>query len=313
MILEPHNFARYYPDTANFQSSAQGLIGSYYPNSVFSNFWWRVADIYKTNNHVIFNLMNEPNSMPTEQWVAAANTAIAGIRATGATNLIHLPGNQWTGANAWTANYYGTPNSVAMLNIVDPGSNYVFEVHQYLDTNSSGTSTNIVNADIGVTRLTAFTTRARSNNKRGFLGEFAVANSTIGGTGNLIGDEALTNMLSHIAANSDVWEGRRGGRPGRGGKLYVHPSQRIWERPINKIKQPWPSCAASSPSRLQNWRSPTTNSNSRRAWVSFTNRKPRRAWRVDGRITAPPSPAPDRRLPSRCPRERARAASIGFL
>src|SRR6185295_17559831 len=28
VILEPHNFARYYPDPGNFQSSAQGLIGS---------------------------------------------------------------------------------------------------------------------------------------------------------------------------------------------------------------------------------------------------------------------------------------------
>lgn len=207
VILEPHNFARYYPDPGNFQSSAQGLIGSYYPNPVFSNFWWRVADIYKTNQHVIFNLMNEPNAMPTEQWVAAANAAIAGIRAAGATNLIQVPGNQWTGAHAWTANYYGTPNSVAMLNIVDPANHYVFEVHQYLDSDSSGTTTNIVNANIGVTRLSAFTSWLRAHNKRGFLGEFAVANSTIGSTANLIGDEALTNLLSHIAANSDVWEG----------------------------------------------------------------------------------------------------------
>ena len=207
VILEPHNFARYYPDPANFQSSAQGLIGSYYPNSVFADFWSRVASIYKTNSYVIFNLMNEPNSMPTEQWVSAANAAIAAIRATGATNLIQVPGNQWTGAHAWTANYYGTPNSVAMLNIADPANNYAFEVHQYLDGNSSGTSTTIVDANIGVTRLTAFTAWLRANNKRGFLGEFAVANSTIGTTSGLIGDEALTNMLGYIQANADVWEG----------------------------------------------------------------------------------------------------------
>ena len=166
-----------------------------------------MADIYKTNALVIFNLMNEPNSMPTEQWVGAANAAIAAIRATGATNIIHVPGNQWTGAHAWTANYYGTPNSIAMLNIVDPANNTVFEVHQYLDSDSSGTTTNIVIANIGVTRISAFTTWLRNNNKRGFLGEFAVANSTIGNGFNQIGDEALTNMLSYISANADVWEG----------------------------------------------------------------------------------------------------------
>ena len=207
VILEPHNFARYFPDPANFQSSAQGLIGSYYDNSVFADFWSRLASIYKTNDHVIFNLMNEPNSMPTEQWVGAANAAIAAIRATGSTNLIHVPGNQWTGAHAWTANYYGTPNSVAMLNIVDPANNYVFEVHQYLDSDSSGTTTNIVNANIGVTRISAFTSWLRTNNKRGFLGEFAVATNTIGSAATQIGDEALTNMLGYIQANADVWEG----------------------------------------------------------------------------------------------------------
>jgi endoglucanase len=207
VILEPHNFARYYPDPANFQSSTQGLIGSYYDNSVFADFWSRVANIYKTNDHVIFNLMNEPNTMPTEQWVSAANAAIAAIRATGSTNLIQVPGNQWTGAHAWTANYYGTPNSVAMLNIVDPADNYAFEVHQYLDSDSSGTTTNIVNADIGVTRLSAFTDWLRANHKRGFLGEFAVATNTIGSGATQIGDEALTNMLSHIQTNADVWLG----------------------------------------------------------------------------------------------------------
>lgn len=207
VILEPHNFARYFPDPANFQSSAQGLVGSYYDNSVLADFWSRVASIYKTNTHVIFNLMNEPNSMPTEQWVGAANAAIAAIRATGATNIIHVPGNQWTGAHAWTANYYGTPNSVAMLNIVDPANNTVFEVHQYLDSDSSGTTTNIVFANIGVTRISAFTSWLRTHNKRGFLGEFAVANSTIGSGATQIGDEALTNLLSYIATNADVWEG----------------------------------------------------------------------------------------------------------
>jgi len=32
-------------------------------------------------------------------------------------------------------------------------------------------------------------------------------NSTIGSTTGLIGDEALTNMLSYIQPNADVWEG----------------------------------------------------------------------------------------------------------
>jgi endoglucanase len=210
VILDPHNFARYFPEPQggeNFQTASIGRIGNTVPSSAFADFWSRVAAVYRTNDHVIFNLMNEPNSMPTEDWVAAANAAIAAIRSAGATNLILVPGNQWTGAWAWSLNFYGTPNAVALLGIVDPASHHAFEVHQYLDSDSSGGSTNIVNASIGVQRLTGFTQWLRNNHKRGFLGEFAVAASMVGSAPWQIGDEAVNNLLGHIEANADAWLG----------------------------------------------------------------------------------------------------------
>jgi endoglucanase len=207
VILDPHNFQRYYPDPANFQSSTQGLVGSAVPDSAFVDFWSRLANIYKTNNRVIFNLMNEPNSMPTEQLVASENAAIAGIRAAGATNLVLVPGNAWTGAWTWYYNYYGTPNAQAMLDLVDSANNFAFDVHQYLDSDGSGGHTNIVSATIGLERLTDFTQWLKANNRKGFLGEFAVPNAIIGTNASQIGDEALTNMLSFIQANTDVWLG----------------------------------------------------------------------------------------------------------
>lgn len=60
-----------------------------------------------------------------------------------------------------------------MLNIQDSGNNFAFDVHQYLDADASGTSPNCVNTSIGVERLTSFTNWLYTNNKRGFLGEFA--------------------------------------------------------------------------------------------------------------------------------------------
>ncbi|HEV8292040.1 MAG TPA: cellulase family glycosylhydrolase [Tepidisphaeraceae bacterium] len=209
VAIEPHNFARYYPDPANFQQSTQGLVGSAVPNSAFADFWSRLASNYKSNPHVIFNLMNEPNSMPTEQWVSASNSAIAAIRTAGASNLVLVPGNAYTGAWTWFQTWYGTRNATAMLNIVDPANNYAYDVHQYLDSDGSGTSATIFNNDptIGVQRLTAFTDWLKANNRRGFLGEFAVANSTIGSGASQIGDETLINMLDYIDANSDVWLG----------------------------------------------------------------------------------------------------------
>jgi endoglucanase len=210
VVLDPHNFARYYPPSSNIESSSTNIVGSAaVPNAAFADFWSRLANAYKTNSRVVFNLMNEPNTMPTEQWVSASNAAIAAIRSAGATNLVLVPGNGYTGAWTWSSNFYGTPNATAMLNITDPGNNFAFDVHQYLDSDGSGTSSTIANNDptIGAQRLAGFTQWLHDNHRRGFLGEFAVAGSTIGTGAGQIGDEAIQNMLNEVRDNSDVWLG----------------------------------------------------------------------------------------------------------
>lgn len=190
VVIDPHNYARW----------NGSLIGSGVSNAQFADFWSRLATRYKSNNKVIFAIMNEPNTMPTEQWLSAANAAIAAIRAAGANNLVLVPGNAWTGASTWNANWYGTANAVAMLNVVDSGNNYAYEVHQYLDSDSSGTSPTCVSASIGVERLTAFTAWLNTNGKRGFLGEFA-------GADNATCKSAVTNMLQYMQTNNNVWVG----------------------------------------------------------------------------------------------------------
>ena len=210
VILDPHNFQRYWPDISTFDSMQSGNVGvvggAVVPDSAYSNFWFRVASVYGTNDHVIFGLMNEPNAVSETQLVTSENTAVAAIRAAGATNMIFVPGNRWTGAWTWSqSDGDGAANSVAMLGIEDPGNNYVFEVHQYLDTDGSGSNDGVVSADVGWQRLTNFTAWARANHVKGFLGEFGVPGNTIGGSG--LGGPALTNMLSYIRTNSDVWLG----------------------------------------------------------------------------------------------------------
>ncbi|HYG35882.1 MAG TPA: glycoside hydrolase family 5 protein [Clostridia bacterium] len=191
VLIDLHNYARYY-------GNAIGSAAA--PISVFSNFWSRLATVYRTNDHVILGLMNEPHDMTTEAWRDAANAAILAIRATGATNLVLVPGNSWTGAHSWTDSWYGTPNAVAMLSITDPANNFAFEVHQYLDSDSSGTSSQCVNTTIGADRLKKFTQWCRTNDRRGFLGEFGCST-------NAPCLQSLENMLAYIDANLDVWEG----------------------------------------------------------------------------------------------------------
>jgi len=190
VLLDPHNYARY----------GTGVLGAAIPNADFADFWSRLAQEFKGNPKVLFGLMNEPHDMPTEQWVGAANAAIQAIRNTGAGNLLLVPGNGWTGAHAWGQNWYGTPNASAMLQIKDPGNNYAFEVHQYLDSDSSGSQAGCVSATIGSERMQTFTNWLRANGKRGFLGE-------VGGGTDSVCLSALDNILDHLEANSDVYLG----------------------------------------------------------------------------------------------------------
>lgn len=191
VLLDPHNYARYHGN----------LIGSSaVPNAAFADFWRRLALLYKGNDRVLFGLMNEPNTMPTEQWLAGANAAIAAIRAAGANNLVLVPGNAWTGAHSWSQNWYGTPNAQVMLGIQDPANRHAYEVHQYLDGDYSGRSEQCQNATVGSQALAGFTQWLRANGKRGFLGEFAGGN-------NPTCRAAVDDMLDHLEANADVWMG----------------------------------------------------------------------------------------------------------
>ncbi|MCI5209186.1 MAG: hypothetical protein D3910_10415, partial [Candidatus Electrothrix sp. ATG2] len=56
VIIDPHNFHRYYPDPNNHQSSAQGLIGSDVPDTAFADLWGKIASHYKENSRIIFGL-----------------------------------------------------------------------------------------------------------------------------------------------------------------------------------------------------------------------------------------------------------------
>jgi endoglucanase len=167
VILDPHNYARY-PYNGQVIGSSSSVTTQDY-----ATFWGMLAAIYKNNSHVFFGLMNEPNTMATELWLTDANAAIAAIRQAGATNLILVPGNAWTGAHSWTQNWYGTANSVVMLNVSDPINNFVFEVHQYFDTNYSGTSPDCPDLTAGTSTFTAFIAWAQQNNYKAYLGEFA--------------------------------------------------------------------------------------------------------------------------------------------
>lgn len=191
VILDVHNYATY----------RGSKIGSKnLPTSSLGDLWGRIAERYKNNDAVVFGLMNEPNDLPTETWLEAANIAIAQIRRTGAKNLILVPGNGWSSARSWVEGDYGTPNGEVMLGIEDPADNFVYEVHQYFNGDWTGTSADCQSVDIGISTLTPVTEWARQHGKRAFLGEIGV------GPGQICLD-ALDRVLRFMNENDDVWLG----------------------------------------------------------------------------------------------------------
>lgn len=190
VILDPHNYAHFYDKTIGTPDV---------PDAAFADFWGKLAAPFAGNPRVWFGLMNEPHDFPTAQWLGSANAAIAAIRKAGAKNLILVPGTHWTGANSWLSGD-ADANGAVMLGIKDPANHYIFEVHQYLDSDSSGTKPVVVSPTIGVERLQTFTTWCRQHHQRGFLGEF-------GADGSPEAADAVGNMLAFMEKNRDVWVG----------------------------------------------------------------------------------------------------------
>ncbi|TAA43579.1 glycoside hydrolase family 5 protein [Pseudoxanthomonas winnipegensis] len=193
LILDPHNYAAFNDQTIGSQAV---------PDSAFADLWRQLALAFGNDEKVIFGLMNEPVGLEATRWARTAQTAIDAIRATGANNLILVPGVAWTGAHSWTSAEAGggVSNADALVGLRDPANNLAYEVHQYLDSDSSGTSPTCVSPTIGAEKLEAFTDWLRANGKRGFLGEFgAAANATC--------LAALDGMLGYIQDNAEVWLG----------------------------------------------------------------------------------------------------------
>jgi endoglucanase len=194
-VLDPHNFATYKLAGVNTQIGSSGV-----PTSALEDFWTRVATIYKTNDLVWFNLMNEPNGIAATRWATIAQSVINAIRATGAKNKILVPGMSFTGAHSWVT----SGNAAALVGLTDPANNFAFDVHQYLDSDSSG-SHGTCTVGAGASRLDAFTTWCQANGKKGFLGEFAGGDPTVSGQ-EQCGTE-LPVLIDDMENNTDAWIG----------------------------------------------------------------------------------------------------------
>ncbi|KAB8300116.1 hypothetical protein EYC80_000346 [Monilinia laxa] len=184
-VLDAQNFGRY-----------KGSV--FTSTSDFGTFWKNLATEFKDNDKVIFDCNNEFHDEPTATIFAELDQAcVTAIRDVGATSqYIFVEGTSYTGAWTWTS----SGNSVAMKNITDPEDKLVYEFHQYLDSDASGTSSTCVSSTIGAERIADATNWLKTNNFKGIIGEYA------GGV-NADCESAVKGMLDALAADNEHWLG----------------------------------------------------------------------------------------------------------
>ncbi|KAF2490819.1 glycoside hydrolase [Lophium mytilinum] len=216
-MIQPHNYGRYYSDIIT------DVAG-------FKAWWTTVATHFANDTMVVFDVNNEFHDMDQALVVQLNQAAIDGIRSTGATSQYITPeGNSWTGAWTWTT----SGNSDTMGALTDPADKLVYQMHQYLDSDGSGTHEECVSATIFSERLKDATAWLRENKKVGLIGEFAGGNNT-----QCV--EALKDGLGYLGENGDVWWGALWWAAGPWWADYMYsmepPSGTAWEVVWPEIK-----------------------------------------------------------------------------
>jgi len=191
VILDPHNYGGYHDDKIGTPAV---------PVDALADMWRRLAPHYEDRDDVIFLLNNEPEGLRAATWLQAANAAIDAIRRTGADNLIMVPGTIWTGASHWFADQEGGSNAQVMARIEDPLNYFVFDFHQYLDDNFSGTHKTCPRTDDAIEALDKVSDWLIKHGFQGFLGEF-------GGSDSPDCLEGLEQVVDFIDSRGDAWIG----------------------------------------------------------------------------------------------------------
>jgi hypothetical protein len=203
--IVPFDYGYYFDDSAD---TLYALGTADCPYEAFADFWTRMATEF-TGKVWAYDLMNEPRLQKDYpgNWYAAAQAAIAAIRAVDAITPIIVPGDGFSSTSGW----YGSGND-NLKNLVDPSNNLIFEGHQYFDGDTTGTYTtgdNFINAGTGEVAYTGepedraqpllapFVAWCRANNKIGLIGE-------IGTPGTDFWLSVLEPALDYLVRSDDV-------------------------------------------------------------------------------------------------------------
>lgn len=127
-IIDIHNYARW----------DGNVIGQGGPsNDDFASVWSQLAQAYAGQSNVIFGLMNEPHDLDINMWADTLQAAVNGIRNAGATSqLILLPGINYGAVGGFDSS--SGPALSAVQDTDGSKDKLIFDMHQYLDYDTSG-------------------------------------------------------------------------------------------------------------------------------------------------------------------------------
>lgn len=190
IILDVHNYGAY-------RGNAIGTAEV--PVKAFIDVWSRLAAKFGDANVVAFGLMNEPSKLPIAQWADAAQQTVKAIRNDGAKNLVLVSGGRWSGVHEWEKQIGGTSNANAFAKFNDPLKRTLIEVHQYADSNYSGTGETCIPGTNFIRMFDNITRWAKTNDQKLFLGEFGTPSNA----------ECLAALDAILAQmkDPDIWRG----------------------------------------------------------------------------------------------------------
>ncbi|MCJ1283475.1 hypothetical protein MMC26_002804 [Xylographa opegraphella] len=202
-IVDLHNYARW----------NGGIVGQGGPtNAQLNSVWSQLAAKYANQPNIIFGTMNEPHDLTMSTWAVTLQGVVSAIRAAGATSqLILLPGTNYAAAGGFVAN-----SAPALSTIKDADgttSKLIYDIHQYLDSDGSGTHADCVTDHVS-DNLTPLASYLRSNGRKAFLTET--------GGGNVADCvQYVCSELSYLNSNADVYLGWQGWAAGGFATSYV--------------------------------------------------------------------------------------------
>lgn len=184
VMLEDHSFTGKYPTAAELATAA--------------SWWTALANKYKTNGYVWFNLMNEPGNGgdAPASWLDVHETLIRAIRNAGANNIIVCDEHSYGQANG-----FDKPASSAVLTfgegLTAKYKNLVFSLHMY---------------DLwlyGEGRLQNYTSAVQAKKLALIIGEYGVGDNSSAEVASTIFKVCVPKKIGRIAwhwAGGDVYK-----------------------------------------------------------------------------------------------------------